>query len=221
MRGSTFFHFLCGVVLAISFQAFADTAVPSETPAATSAPGETESGIAQFQIYPTENPSDPDFSKRTITIPMKSGPQTLHRTCKDVPWTVPAGVTKIQVDAQGGYGGGGGGCNTDGGDGGTPKDKAVTTTVTPGAIVTVTLCYGLSGGDGGQYGGGGGGAGGLVRIFIGSTKVDASPGGGGGAGGGGANGGNPNHSGQGGDAGWSCWGGGGAAGGTPTAKITW
>lgn len=106
-------------------------------------------------------------------------------------WTVPAGVTSINVVATGA--GGGGGYGQAGGRGGV-----VTTTlpVTSGQVLALTV-----GGHGGGSAGGGGGGGGSTNIDAGSADQIIAGGGGGGAGGGGVggdgNGGNGGNAGNG------------------------
>jgi hypothetical protein len=103
-------------------------------------------------------------------------------------WTVPAGVTSIQVVATGGGGGGAGG-SANGGIGGNGGEGAVVTatlTVTPGDTINY---YVGGGGSGTTYtdisgsGGGGGGGGGSTNVIDGtdtSTQIIAGAGGGGG-----------------------------------------
>jgi hypothetical protein len=119
-------------------------------------------------------------------------------------WTVPAGVTSIQIVATGGGGGGGGtGGGYIGNLGGNGGVVTATVTVSPGD--TLNLFVGGGGGaggngDGGTYGGGAGGGGSTnVNVNGGTSSQVIAGGGGGGAGatnnpcnGGDANGGNAN-----------------------------
>lgn len=104
-------------------------------------------------------------------------------------WTVPAGVTTINVVATGA--GGGGGYGQAGGKGGVVTS---TLSVTAGQVLNLYV-----GGHGGGSAGGGGGGGGSTHVDAGSANQIIAGGGGGGAGGGGV-GGNGN-GGRGGDAG--------------------
>jgi len=103
-------------------------------------------------------------------------------------WTVPAGVTAIQVVALGGGGGGGGGSalGGKGGSGGAGAQVTATIEVTPGDTINY---YVGGGGAGTTYtggvgsGGGGGGGGGSTNVIdgaIASTQIIAGAGGGGG-----------------------------------------
>ena len=130
-------------------------------------------------------------------------------------WTVPAGVTSIQVVATGGGGAGGGG-STNGGTAGNGGNGAVVTatlTVTPGD--TINYFVG-GGGTGTTYtnvsgsGGGGGGGGGSTNVIDGSDTSTQIIAGAGGGGGGAGNVGAPG--GGGGTAGTGINGGNGAAG---------
>jgi hypothetical protein len=105
-------------------------------------------------------------------------------------WTVPAGVTSIQVVATGGGGGGGGGSANGGigGNGGAGAVVTATLTVTPGDTINYYVGGGGSGTtytvfSGSGSGGGGGGGGGSTNVIDGtdaSTQIIAGAGGGGG-----------------------------------------
>ncbi len=123
-------------------------------------------------------------------------------------WTVPAGVTSIQVVATGGGGGGSGAGGFAGGNGGI---VTAALTVTPGDTLQLVV------GGGGNVGavGRGGGGGGSTNVNAGTaSQIIAGGGGGGGpssAGGDGSGGGGGNNGQNGGD--FSTYSGGGGGGG--------
>ncbi len=114
---------------------------------------------------------------------------------------VPAGVTKLRVDAYGAGGGGGGGDNstpTYGGDGGAGAYEAGVIAVTPGTNLTITIGTGGAAGANGSTTGTAGSGGSDSRISASSTVLLSA---GGGAGGGGASSGVHGTGGAGGSAG--------------------
>ncbi len=123
-------------------------------------------------------------------------------------YTVPAGVTSLQVKtwSGGGGGGGGGGTGTTGGAGGGSAYATATVSVTPGEVLSVSVGYGGGGGarNTSGFGGGGGGDSGIRRTDAGNTPLII-------AGGGGAGGGARNASGSNGGA--------GGAGGTAASGV--
>jgi hypothetical protein len=112
-------------------------------------------------------------------------------------WTVPAGVTSIQVVAIGGGGAGGDGNST----GGNGAEVTSTLAVQPGDVLAIYV------GGGGTVTGEGGGGGGLTYVGDGASNFVIAGGGGGGAGGpcctggNGGNGGAPGGNGDGGGGG--------------------
>ncbi len=126
-------------------------------------------------------------------------PQTYGYTGGSQTYTVPIGVTSINVTLYGGAGGCGSstsGCNIAGGLGG---ETTGTLSVTPGEVLNVIVGGGGSGGGGGYsasggYGGGGaggmggtgsgggGGGGGASQILNGTQELAVGAGGGGGGG---------------------------------------
>ncbi|MFH1022177.1 MAG: C1 family peptidase [Planctomycetota bacterium] len=130
----------------------------------------------------------------TISEPSESGSVTFSYTGGTQTWTVPSGVTSIQVDGRGAQGGAGQG---NGGSGGKGARVQTTLSVTPGATIYLHVggkgCnWNTDGSFAGGYNGGGsgaiggydsGGGGGMSDIVIGgSFKVIAAGGGGGGGG---------------------------------------
>ena len=117
-------------------------------------------------------------------------------------WTIPAGVTSVNVRVVAGGGGGGTGQEVNnggaGGGGGSGGTNAGTISVSPGGGMSISVG---GGGGGGQSGGRGtsssGRSGGGTTVSYGSASVGADGGGGGGGGGQGSggkggNGGSPN-----------------------------
>lgn len=107
-------------------------------------------------------------------------------------WTVPSGVTSINVIVQGGGGGGGGGhhpCGNGkhtGGSGGNGYENSGTLSVTPGQTISYSVGSGGAGGAKGSPGSPGSSGG---STTFGSISAAGGSGGGGGSGsGGGANG---------------------------------
>jgi len=107
-------------------------------------------------------------------------------TAANVAWTIPAGVTKLEVTVIGGGGGGGGGpggaAGAAGGGGGSGAvGKYYFTDVTPGG----TLYYSVGAGGGAAVNAAGGGGGtsnvAVTRAGFGANIVISSPGGSGGA----------------------------------------
>ncbi|MFN4892397.1 MAG: PKD-like domain-containing protein [Bacteroidota bacterium] len=133
----------------------------------------------------------------TPTNPIPSiGTQTLNYTGAVQTWTVPAGVTSINIEAYGGAGASGsaGANSATGGVGGKGSKTTGTLAVTPGQVLNIYVGGAASGSTGGYNGGapGGnaaaGGGGGATDIRIsGTTPSDrvlvAGGGGGGGRGG--------------------------------------
>jgi hypothetical protein len=117
----------------------------------------------------------------TVTFATAGGPYT---------WTVPSGVTSVNVVATGAGGGGAGGIGTaigflfTSGSGGWGGTVIAPLTVTAGESLTVTVGGGGGGGEGGESGGyygAGGGGGGASSVNPGSaTQLIAGGGGGGG-----------------------------------------
>jgi hypothetical protein len=98
-------------------------------------------------------------------------------------FTVPDGVTSINVKMWGGGGGAGaGGSAATGGNGGGSGYVAETISVTPGETLTVYVGGGGAAGTRNTAGGGGGG-GGYSSLYRGSTLLALAAGGGGGGGG--------------------------------------
>ena len=100
-------------------------------------------------------------------------------------WTVPAGVTSVQIVATGGGGGGGGtGGGYIGGLGGNGGVVTATLTVSPGDVLNLFVGGGGgAGGNGGSsYYGGGAGGGGSSNVNGGTTNQVIAGGGGGGSG---------------------------------------
>jgi hypothetical protein len=109
--------------------------------------------------------------------------QTTFATSGSYTWTVPAGVTSIQVVATGGGGGGGGvGCCGFLTNGGSAAEVTTTLTVQSGDIITLYI------GGGGSADGEGGGGGGLTYLADGASNFVIAGGGGGGGGGPGTDG---------------------------------
>ena len=165
--GATLFSLPNGVAFGSTYDVTASTQPSGQTCAVTSASGTMPaSSVSSVQV---------SCSNNTFTT---AGAYT---------WTVPAGVTSIQVSAIGGGGGGGGGCcsstPTVGGSGALVSS---TLAVQPGDVLTIYV-----GGGGGATNEGSGG-GGLTYVGDGPTNfVIAGGGGGAGAGpGNDANGGN-------------------------------
>ena len=135
-------------------------------------------------------------------------------------WTVPAGVTSINVDLVGAGGGGGGNDSRAGYAGSAGGSVTGTIAVSPGDVVTIGVGQGgrpggsgvrgsgggaggasfngvAAGGNGGNAGGsgtsgGGGGGGGATAILVNGNIVAVAAGGGGGGGGGNNSNGNAN-----------------------------
>jgi len=107
---------------------------------------------------------------------------TTYSTAGSYTWTVPEGVTSIQVVVSGGGGGGGGlGGGPIGGAGGAGAVVTSTLTVTPGDTLDFVVGGGGGGGtDGSPAYGSGGGGGGASSINAGTTNQVISGGGGGG-----------------------------------------
>lgn len=104
-------------------------------------------------------------------------------------FTVPAGVTSIQVRMSGGGGGGGGATGGTGGTGGSGELIEETLTVTPGESLAIVVGAGGTGGGGYEpipnsieYGPGGYGGGGGQLSSVGATLISSGGGGGGGEG---------------------------------------
>jgi hypothetical protein len=106
-----------------------------------------------------------------------AGGKTMFRTSltSGTSWTVPAGVTYVNVTLYGG--GGGGGSATQHGMGRPGQMISSTLSTTPGASIAYEIGAAGSGGTGGGNGGGGG-----TTTFTGATSAGGGNGGGGGSG---------------------------------------
>lgn len=127
------------------------------------------------------------------------GPRGVQEFTTSGPFTVPAGVTGLLVEAWGAGGGGGGGqhcgpgCDRGGGGGGAGAYAQTLVSVTPGASLTVTIGFRGLGGPAGTPGATGGSTlisptsgPALITVNGGAGGGGASPDAGGSAGGGGA-----------------------------------
>lgn len=128
--------------------------------------------------------------------PVASG-LTAWQVAGTYPWTVPANVTALYVEAWGGGGGGGyGGGSIHGGGGGAGGGAIKAWAVTPGQAVTIVVAAGGAGGAGPSNANGANG--GDSTVTIGAVTITGSGGGGGlgspatGGTGGGATGGDVN-----------------------------
>jgi hypothetical protein len=143
----------------------------------------------------------------TVTFATAGGPYT---------WTVPSGVTSVNVVATGAGGGGEGGNQygdaTGSGGWGGEVTTSLTVSSTPSLTITVGGGGGGAGAGTGQYAGGSGGGGGASSVNPGSTEQIIA-GGGGGGGVNGASGGNGNGENGQGDGGNGNSGGSGGSGG--------
>jgi hypothetical protein len=143
----------------------------------------------------------------TVTFATAGGPYS---------WTVPSGITSVNVVATGGGGGGEGGNQygdaTGSGGWGGEVTTSLTVSSTPSLTITVGGGGGGAGAGTGQYAGGSGGGGGASSVNPGSTEQIIA-GGGGGGGVNGASGGNGNGENGQGDGGNGNSGGSGGSGG--------
>ena len=121
------------------------------------------------------------------------GPQVFDYIGDDVvqTYTVPEGVTNVQIQLSGGEGGDGGTCDFflcgAGGHGGSGAELVTALEVAPGETLTIVVGrQGSAGADnkGGCCAGGGGGGGGKTSVSDSGTPIAIAGGGGGGGGGG-------------------------------------
>jgi hypothetical protein len=174
--------------------------------------GQTCAATANSGTMPAANVNSVQVACYANTFTTAGGPYT---------WTVPAGVTSIQVVAIG-AGGGGACCSQDSNVGGNGALVTSTLSVQAGDVLTIYV------GGGGQANNEGGGGGGLTYVGDGATDFLIAGGGGGAGGGPGldANGGNAGSAGAafgtagGGGAGSNGGGGSAGTGGTQTQNET-
>ena len=149
---------------------------------------------------------------QSVTVSQAVGPQTTtYNSVGTNTFTVPAGVTSIQLTVIGGGGGGGGADSSPGSAGRAGARVSGTLAVTPGQVLTVSVgsgggggtsdqgsapggvggtnSLGYSGGSGSAAGpapisGGGGGGGAASAVLVNGSPIVVAAGGGGGGGGG-------------------------------------
>jgi polygalacturonase len=171
-----------GQALSASTLSGGEASVPGSfaftTPTATPGVGTANQSVT---CTPTDNT---DYSTISFNVSVTVNPFTITTltTSSTSPWTVPPGVTSVQVQLWGGGGGGGGQLFTSSGSGGAGGGggggyTTATITVTPGNTISFTVGAGGTGGEGKNPGPSNGGNGGN-STFGSVTAANGGTGGG-------------------------------------------